>query len=63
MIASIGGSLGLFTGISVITIVEIIYWSGRLLLTLVNKKIAKERTISPDAIATNLNPMTKIDIY
>ena len=63
MIASIGGSLGLFTGISVITIVEIIYWSGRLLLTLVNKKIAKERTISPDAKATNLNPMTKIDIY
>ena len=63
MIASIGGSLGLFTGISVITIVEIIYWSGRLLLTFVDKNIAKERTISPDAIATNLNPMTKIDIY
>ena len=63
MIASIGGSLGLFTGISVITIVEIIYWLGMLILTFYNRKIATKRTISVDANATNLNPMTKIDIY
>ena len=63
MMASIGGSLGLFTGMSVITTVEIIYWLGRLFLTLINKKIAKKRSISPDAKATNLNPMTRINIY
>ena len=31
MISAIGGTLGLFTGISVITVVEVIYWIGRFL--------------------------------
>ena len=29
MISAIGGTLGLFTGISVITLVEVAYWSGK----------------------------------
>ena len=31
MISAVGGSLGLFTGISVITIIEVVYWIGRFL--------------------------------
>ena len=31
MISAVGGTLGLFTGISVITVVEIIYWMARFL--------------------------------
>ena len=31
MISAVGGTLGLFTGISVITIVEVVYWIGRFL--------------------------------
>ena len=31
MISAVGGSLGLFTGISVITVIEVIYWIGRFL--------------------------------
>ena len=32
MISSIGGTLGLFTGISVITLAEIVYWIVRLIV-------------------------------
>ena len=31
MISAVGGTLGLFTGISVITVVEVVYWIGRFL--------------------------------
>ena len=32
MISAIGGTLGLFTGISVITVVEVIYWIFKFLM-------------------------------
>ncbi len=34
-ISAIGGTLGLFTGISVITFIEILYWVGRFAFELV----------------------------
>jgi hypothetical protein len=32
MISAVGGTLGLFTGISVITLVEVIYWSFKVIV-------------------------------
>ena len=37
MISAVGGTLGLFTGISIITFVEIVYWSFKLLAILLGK--------------------------
>ena len=36
MISAIGGTLGLFTGISVITFVEVIYWMIKFMAVFVN---------------------------
>ena len=41
MISSIGGTLGLFTGISVITLVEVFYWMCQFFLVCFN--ILKEK--------------------
>ena len=37
MISAVGGTLGLFTGISIITFVEIVYWSFKLSAILLGK--------------------------
>ena len=36
-IAAVGGTLGLFTGISIITFVEVFYWISRFLLEMFRK--------------------------
>ena len=36
-IAAIGGTLGLFTGISIITFVEVIYWVFRFVMEMIRK--------------------------
>lgn len=41
MISAIGGTLGLFTGISVITLVEVLYWAAKLSSLLMESFLAK----------------------
>ena len=36
-IAAIGGTLGLFTGISIITFVEVIYWVFRFVMEMIRR--------------------------
>ena len=40
-IAAIGGTLGLFTGISIITFVEVIYWVFRFFIEMIRKATQK----------------------
>ena len=40
-IAAIGGTLGLFTGISIITFVEVIYWVFRFVIEMIRKGTRK----------------------
>ena len=40
-IAAIGGTLGLFTGISIITFVEVIYWVFRFIIEMIRKATRK----------------------
>ena len=40
-IAAIGGTLGLFTGISIITFVEVIYWVFRFVIEMIRKATRK----------------------
>ena len=48
MISAVGGTLGLFTGISVITVVEIIYWMARFLTkALFSKNDDQETSTTP----------------
>ena len=48
----IGGTMGLFTGISIITLIEIIYWMVRFIFFVLRKKLWKN---SKGKVSTNDN--------
>ena len=39
MVSVIGGTMGLFTGFSILSGVEIVYFAGKLFFSLINKKM------------------------
>ena len=45
-LGAIGGTMGLFTGFSILSAVQIIYFLGRMFMSLINKKVsAKVRKV------------------
>ena len=60
-ISAIGGSLGLFTGISVITFVEVIWWGTQFIYALFQSGFNKTRSSNPlfNKIGMNVNNVEK----
>ena len=49
-IANIGGTLGLFTGISIMSMFELLFWACRLLITLKKQLLSKPRKIPRNGV-------------
>ena len=56
MISAIGGALGLFTGISVITVMEVIYWITRFVVSLFSKMTISEKVVEDNNIKSIAKP-------
>ena len=45
-LSSIGGTLGLFTGFSVMSLIEVFYWAGKIILTTTMMKLGLSSAVS-----------------